>query len=351
MLLYTFVSLSMQKPIKFLTLMLVMSVLTTRLSAQNKDDSKSLVKQGIVLNDAGKYPEAIEKYKQALVADPDNLQADYELAFTLYNAGKGQQSIPYLETIIKSNGAKSETYDLLGSIYDDSNEPDKAIEAYSNGIADNPNYERLHFNIGISYYRQRKYAKAESAEVDAIKLDQKHASSQRIYAMVNYDEGKRICALMAWCSFLLLEPQTERSAEAFRNIKKVLNYGITKKDSTHTNINISTADIGSTNFALSLTILAATEGKKNLSSVDSLTLQLTSIFKSAHEYTESTKDVFFANFYAKFFAQLADSGNMEAFVRLISLSAYKAETLAWVKDNGGKLSDLDLWVRNTQRGF
>src|SRR5271156_247973 len=116
-------------------------------SAQDTKTAKTLVEQGIALNDSGKYAQAVEKYTEALKTDPNDLQADYEMGFTLYNEGKGLDAMPFLEKIVQSNDSKYETYDLMGSIYDDNNQPDKAIDCYIKGIADNPKYERLHFNL------------------------------------------------------------------------------------------------------------------------------------------------------------------------------------------------------------
>jgi tetratricopeptide (TPR) repeat protein len=53
-----------------------------------------LIKQGIQLNNQQNYAGAIEKYKQALTAEPDNAQANYQLAFSLNASGKGTDGHP-----------------------------------------------------------------------------------------------------------------------------------------------------------------------------------------------------------------------------------------------------------------
>jgi len=320
-------------------------------SAQGTNVARSLVDEGVALNDSGKYAEAAEKYTEALKINLNDLRADYEMGFTLYNEGKALYAIPFLEKILKSGESKYEAYDLLGSIYDDNKQPEKAIECYKNGIKDNPAYERLHFNLGISYLRQGKYPEAAACETDAIKLDPKNASSQRIYAIAEFDQGKRIQSLLAWCSFLLLEPQTQRSVEGCKYIAAILNYGIAKKDEKHINISLSGNDLGMGTMAMQIAVVSATEDKKNLSPLDSLTLELTSVFNIAGENQEIQKDQFCNNFFAKFFGQLAGSGNMSAFVHLITLSVYKDENIAWFKEYGKELDDLDLWLRSTQRDF
>jgi hypothetical protein len=135
-------------------------------------------------------------------------------------------------------------------------------------------------------------------------------------------------------------------------VRKIINYGFSKQAGKPLNINISEADIkNGTNLSLPLVVVESTEGKKDLSAVDSLTLQLTAIFKAVPEFGESKKDEFFSNYYAKFFDQLAESGNMPAFVRLISLSVYKDDDVAWLKENQQQLNALDLWLRSAPRNF
>jgi len=47
-----------------------------------------LIKQGVQLNDQGKYTEAIDKYNEALKLEPENAQANYEMAFHFCHQAK-----------------------------------------------------------------------------------------------------------------------------------------------------------------------------------------------------------------------------------------------------------------------
>jgi tetratricopeptide (TPR) repeat protein len=314
-------------------------------------DAKLLVKEGVALHDSGKYEQAIAKYNDAIKTDPAYSSAYYELGYTLYTTGKAAEAIPYLEKTLKIDPTSAGAYDMLGSIYDDNKEYDKAIDYFKKGIAAAPAYQRLYFNTAISYLNQKKYSDAESYAIEAIKLDPKHASSQRAYAMATFNQNKRGVSLLAWCSFLMLEPETKRSAEAFRYVKYILNYGITKKNEKTVNINISTGDMSPGNLALPMAVLAATTDKKNLTAVDSLQLQLKSVFEIAGTFDMESKDTFYKHYYADYFSKLAASNYMEAFVRLISLSVYRDENLQWFKDNGDKLSAWDAWIAGTKREF
>ncbi|MEO6849822.1 MAG: tetratricopeptide repeat protein, partial [Mucilaginibacter sp.] len=68
--------------------------------SQAVDDAKSLVKQGVALNDSGKYDEALAKYNQATKTDSNYADAYYETAYTLNVSGKPKDAIPYLEKVL-----------------------------------------------------------------------------------------------------------------------------------------------------------------------------------------------------------------------------------------------------------
>lgn len=332
-----------------------LSIATLTACAQDNKTAKQLVDEGVALNDSGSYAQAAEKYSAALKADPAYLRADYELGYTLYISGKGLDAVPYLEKVVAQPGAlNAQTYDLLGSVYDDNKQPDKAIDCYKKGIAADSKYERLHFNLGISYLRQKQYDEGEAEEIEAIRLDPKHASAQRMYAIAEYEKGNYTHSLIIWCSFLMLEPQSSRSIEAFNYIRAIINKGITYKDAKNININVSAADMRSEEMMTRLGIVAATEGKdfesNKRSAVDTLTAQLKSVFEVSAGRNE--KDTgFYANYFAKYFGLLAASDNMPAFGRLISMAAYKDENIAWFKENKKQLDDLSNWIQLTTRSF
>jgi tetratricopeptide (TPR) repeat protein len=329
----------------------LLSIFSCTAFAQNKEGAKDLVKQGITLNDQEKYEEAIAKYKEAIKADPNYATAYYELGYTLFSTGKEKDAIPYLENALKLDPKLAGAYDVLGSIYDDDRQFEKASDYYRQGIKASPDYQMLYYNLSISCFRQGKYDEAEVNAVQSIKLNPKHASSQRAYAMIAFKQNRRGVSLLAWSSFILLEPQTKRSAEAYNYIKYILNYGINRGADRNININISAGDSDPGNLALPIAVLAATTDKKGLTGIDSLRLQLKSVYEVGETFNINKHDDFYAHFYADYFKKLAETDNMEAFSRLVSLTANKEENVQWFKDNSTKLSALDGWISTAKREF
>ncbi|MBK0379803.1 tetratricopeptide repeat protein [Mucilaginibacter segetis] len=325
--------------------------ISTSLFAQNNPKADILIKQGTALHDEGKYTEAIAKYKQALELEPANLSANYELGFTLYSSGNTKEAIPYLEKIInaKTTSLAAQAYDLLGSIYDDDKQPEKAIAYYKKGIAANPKYQRLYFNLSITYLRKGNDAEAERYAAEALKLDPLHSSSHRIYALATYNQHKRGASLLAWCNFLMIEPLTDRSTQAYQYVQNILNYGISKSDDKSVNIKIN--DQSAEGTILPLAVLSATADKKGLSAVDSLTLQLSSVFRISDNFQKQQTTDFYNKFYSGYFKKLAATNYMPTLARYISLVAYKDENEAWIKAHEDNFNELVSWVETNNREF
>lgn len=324
--------------------------------AQDKGSVPDLIKQGVQLNDQKDFAGAIDKYSQALKLDPENVQANYEMAFTLLGSGKGNDGVPFVEKAIKESQSTlfiASCYDLLGSIYDQDKQSVKAIEAYKKGIEVNPKYQRLHYNLGIAYFRNKQYAEAEASAIEAIKLDPKHASSQRMYALVTFHQNKRMNALMAFCNFLLLEPQGPRSAEAFGNIQHILQGGVLKDDKGKNTIMLSpkdNKDNGSLNLAISMVVLSGQT--KKLSGMDLLEYEFKNIFTIAGEQSAAKTDKdFFWKFYADYFYKLAKSDNIPAFTHLVSVSANKDINTKWMNEHDEQVKALDSWLASTPEVF
>ncbi|MDO3627114.1 tetratricopeptide repeat protein [Mucilaginibacter sp. BT774] len=335
---------------------LALTIISLNASAQDKGSVSDLIKEGVQLNDQGKYTEAIAKYDEALKLEPENAQANYEMAFTLVQSGKGNDGIPYIDKAIeKSNSPqlKAACYDMLGSIYDNAHQPQKAIEAYKSGIQINPQYQRLYYNLGLTYFRNKQFAEAEANAIEAIKLDPKHASSLRMYALVTFHQNKRANALMGFCSFLLLNPQSPQAAEAFGNIQHILQGGVLKDVNGKNTILLSPKgdkENESMNLAISMSVL--TGQNKKLTGMELLEYELKSIFTIAGELSEKKTDKgFYDKFFVDYFYNLAKSDNMAAFARLVSLSANKEANSKWMNEHEEQVKALDGWLANRPREF
>jgi len=317
--------------------------------AQDKAaEVKALVQAGVKLHDEGKFDEAIAKYQEALKIDPNSGTAIFEIAYSNYQNGKPDVAIPFLEKLIKIDPTSAEAFDMLGNIYDDRKVYDKALDYYKQGLKADPDYQRLHFNLSIFYQRQKLYPEAEQAAIKAIKLNPGHASSHRAYALAAFNLNKRAASLLAWCSFLLLEPQSGRSAEACNYVKYLVNFGIKHDGKGNTNTTVSP---NSNDLMFSIAVIGATSGKKDLSSVDSLSLQLASLFKIQDTPKDITEPSFYSKFFVDYFKNMANTDNVAAFTHFITLSTNKDEDAEWFKAHDAELKKFDNWYGSTKRVY
>jgi predicted Zn-dependent protease len=304
------------KYLKYLLIIIFTGALSNKISAQNNDDARALVKEGQQLSEQKKYTEAIEKYRQALNLDTGNLFADYQLANSLFLSDKGAEGVPYLKKITQTdNKLTGAAYDLLGFIY----------------------------------FKNKQYSEAEASAVAAIKLDPKHASTQRMYALVSFHQNKRAQAFLGFCSFILLEPNTARSAEAYGNMQHIIQGGALKPEPGEMKSHAIEANVNALNQAITQAI-ADFSKRRYASAGDLLNAELTAIFTTIGKLAEKqTGNDFFRNYLAAYFYKLAQSPNMPAFARLVSSST--PESAKWIKDHPQQMTDLDSWLKNTERGF
>lgn len=339
---------------KKITLILLSLLFSLSVKSQDKNKVEQLITEGIQLYDASKYQEAIVKYKEALQIDPDHPVANYEIALTLYNTSAKKESIPYLSKVVQgTSNSVASAYDLLGSIYDDDRQPDQAIAYYKLGLKANPNYQRLYFNLAISYTRQGKYEEALTYAEKALQLDRNHASSHWIYATASKaNPANNIKTLLAYCNFLLLEPTSERSAKVYQDLLSVLNSNVSVEDGKN-KINLAhnekDPDINAANLLLSISAFSVAT-KTTLSDLEKMELRLKTIFSATGEISAKKKEKdFFWSFYADYFDKLSKTEFMPLVTQLLTFTTNKEGNGKWLLDREQQLNAFSKWQNEQMR--
>lgn len=302
-------------------------------------DADGLIKEGRQLSAQKNYTGAIEKYKGALLTDPENARANYEMAFALFAGGKGGDGIPYLEKVVKANTNSpliAASYSLMGSIYGNANQLPKAITAYKNGIKADSTNQRIYYNLGIVQYRGKQYPDAEQSFISAVKRDSTDAGSVRMYALTTFHENKRAEALLGFCRFLQLEPNTTRSKEAFGNLQNILQRGTLPVEAGYQPTSTVKTEAFNQNKRITK-VLAGFMTRKYASQTALLSTQLKELFTAFGDKYR----------YAAYYNKLSQTDNFEAFVRVISQSSLP-ENAIWVKDNTDKVAAYWAWAKGNK---
>lgn len=323
-----------------LLLTLTFLICSAVLFAQNKNPGvDSLLKQGVALNDAGKFAEAIAKYDEALKIEPNNMTALYEKGYTLSVSGKPAEAIPCFEKVIASRQMPN-AYVALANIYDTRGDFTQAEKYYTQGIAAYPNYGSLWYNLGLCYLHQKLYPQAQSAATRSIKLNQKHAASYQIYGVAAYFQDKNAEALMGLSNFLLFNPPPQQAKVACVLVRGILvaspspNAGPVAKMQQETIAKAATS---------------ATAGKTNLTAADSLTMQLTAVYKAIKAQEDQYGSVFFSKYFGNYFGDVADSNYMDIFTRFITVSLSPHDNLAWLKAHQDDIKAFNAWLKTEKR--
>src|SRR5215475_16060417 len=111
----------------------------SRTPAVPTQDQRTLTAEGVIYHDAGRYDEAIAKYKQVLDEAPDEVSAMYEMAFS-YSAKKDCTSA--MELARRGAQYRSNTLPrfhlILGNCLDDVGRQMEAMDVYKEAIKLSP---------------------------------------------------------------------------------------------------------------------------------------------------------------------------------------------------------------------
>ena len=312
----------------------------------NAQDAQSLITEGNQLSTNKDYTDAIEKYKAALALEGGNITAKYQLGFALNAAGKGKDAIPYLQDAANnsSNTAiKSSCFSLLGSIYDRTGLPKDAITNYREAIKlDSANYA-LPYGLGLAYFRNQQYDDAELAAIKALNLNHSAAPSMRLYALVTFHQNKRAPALLGLLSFLWMDPNGTRAAEANENIQHIIDGGVLKPDPSTPPIRVS-AGSAALNAAISAAANMAAQQKP--ATADLFTQQLKAILIAVNQQANGQiAGSAFATQLLGFYSKLAQSAHLNAFAHYVRQSVNKTDA-AWLTAHPQQVAALKDWVKN-----
>lgn len=85
---------------------------------------------GVLYSNSGNYTKAISYYKKALEVNPDNVWAWSNLGHTLYIIGRNQDAKKCLERALEIKGDQTSALSVMGDIYRDQGDDEKAREYY-----------------------------------------------------------------------------------------------------------------------------------------------------------------------------------------------------------------------------
>lgn len=324
-------------------------LLSTFLYSQISVDS--LVEVGIQYHDNGEFIQAIETYKTALDIEPNSPLVNYEIALTYMYAGDYQNAIKHSDKVIKKNDKYLlQAYLVKGSCLDYLGKTKESIKLFKKGIKKFGDDHLLYYNLGYNYYNIKEFDKAEKAFIKAINTKANHASSHLFLGYLMYEKNQRVQSLLSLHFFLLLEPNSERSQNAYNLLQSQLSGGVEKNQEEPGKIDIFLSpDQLKSEFGTIDVMITILEASKSLEenegkSDDQMFIEnTTSFFKILGEHKTKENTGFWWDFYVPFFYLIAESEHIDTYCYYISQST-KETAVDWLKENEKRVTDFAKWL-------
>ena len=352
-----------------ITLLLTISFLNVYAQEVNENkDVEKLIKEGIELHDDREFKQAIEIYKEALTIDPNSIIAMYEMALS-YLALRDYENAFDLSTIVIDSkdeklltcayGVKSEALAETGKI-------DEAIDLLENALKKIGKDYNLHFNLALNYFNKGDLDKTIFHVDNALNLDKFQSGAYLLSAYALSDKQIWVQSILSFQFFLLGEPNSHRSKNAFEEMLQLMHVKetteepversfIQKQLERHSNKEKPTEitkkappldvfqgvnrEVVYTAIENTLDSLKATTSKELLAADTTNTFLYNSfkevtrtIFNVLSEGNDGTKKGFIWSFHVPVISRILESAYFDTYCRYISV-AYFPESLKWWEDN------------------
>jgi tetratricopeptide (TPR) repeat protein len=335
----------MQKSI----LILGFLILTNLIVGQTSVDS--LVQQGVQYHDNGEYQKAIDVYKKALEIEPNSSLVNYEISYTYMLMKDYDNALKHSNIVIENNDQNQlGGYIVYSSCLDYQGKTEESIKLLEKAIKKFKTNYLLYYNLAISYFNKGDQENAIQNSIAAINLKNSHPSSHLLLGKIMCAKGKKIQGILSLHYFLFLEPNTERSKEAYALLMKQIGGNVTKDPNKPNQINISMnlpdKDDEFSAAEMSLALLAASaniEENKNKTEEEMFAQNTEKLFKILGELKKKNNKGLWWEFYVPFDYELAQSQHVTTYCHLISYGSNE-KSKEWVDNNRDKMESFGTWL-------
>lgn len=315
---------------------------------------ENFVNEGIKLHDKKDYEGAVVQFRKALLLDPRSAFANYEIANSYLALKKYEATIAHSNKVIAARRSYvDQAYILKGSALDLAGKPAAAMEVYKEGIKKFGNNHLLYYNFALTAYKLKQYQEAALALQRAVKIDPSHASSHLLLGNIMTLQEHRVKSLLALFNFLLLEPSSSRSAQAYDLLEEQFKKGL-KNDGGKPLVKTPgeiKEDEEFTTAALMLNLLESSrnnEANKTRPAIE-LFVEYSNTFFSILGELKKDKHGFWWDTYVAYYDDLVKNNHTEAFIYYISqlknIDLYKS----WYETNLPKLEAFSTWHTKYER--
>lgn len=324
--------------------LIIFFLLFTTLTIYAQPSSDKLIREGVALHDKGRYKDAISCYEQALKVNPSSMSAVYEMSLSYLQLKDYDKAVKYSTKVIAGGFQPllMDAYIVKGTALANQDRMSEALKVLNEGLEKCGDQYLLHFNLGLCYFNSKDNRMAVQHLRKAIEIDATHASAFLLYAYALNDLGRWVQSFYSFHFFLLLEPNTERSRDAFSEMLDILNTKI-EPDSPK------------------LTLEEGVDRKRIYDLIQAKKTGATDDISQYNYFVDASKQIFFTMgqmqndtqngllwyFFVPTYEEILGSGHFDTYCRYVSV-AYFPESLAWWEKNKTQVDNFIEWFEQGQ---
>jgi tetratricopeptide (TPR) repeat protein len=153
----------------------------TRIEPATENARVAYLNIGNILDDAGRFDEAIESYNKALALNPKDHDAYYNLGIAYRHAEKPELAIQTWKKGADLNPADPKNNLAMADYYYEKGLFDYAEQEYEKIMARWPQMQEVHFKTASIYYKKAKYEFALKGFLRTVEIDGKNDLARRSY--------------------------------------------------------------------------------------------------------------------------------------------------------------------------
>ena len=363
--------LSIQKLIFMRTIIFLISffiIVSSKLFGQDQN-VEELIQEGIELHDAGEYEEAIDRYNEALEIDSTQMLAVYEISLSYLAMKDYENASLYSTQVIDSNNEQLSfgAYAVKSESLAGMDKVDDAIELLYEGLEKNGDKSILHFNLALNFFKKGDIDKTLEHIKTAIDIDRLHSGAFLLNAYALKDKGMWVQSILSFQMFLLLEPDSRRSKNAFAEMLQIMQLKDVEvpversfiqqqlfKNSLDNAVSqdklppLTIKDGLNRNFVYHAITSTKDSLKLESEEVNEFELFKTvnlEVMKVLERESLNPNEGILWTFYIPFFSRISHSDYYEAYCRYISVSYYP-ESFEWWGNNTEAALNFIMWFEN-----
>ncbi|MFN8207010.1 MAG: tetratricopeptide repeat protein [Bacteroidales bacterium] len=311
----------------------------------------SLVNAGITKHSLDLYTDAILLFKKALSINPSCSRAASELAYTFFTVKDYEKAIKYArQSIFEGDQKIPEAYIVWASALDESGKTRLSLKIFDEGLKAFPSHSLLLFNKGCTQYRLGQFDEARITFSKAIGSNPVHPGSHLMMGFSEIASGHPLEAMLALYTFLVLEPASDRSSDAWENLVSVQDArlrGNTARNATPPVMN-SDSCLGTLAPQLLQNWSSLLSSLQQDTAVLSQFATRSSTFFNLLPKRTGCDEMPYDQLYLPFFHELSVSKNTEAFSYYISQGVHTQETRDWFANHPAEAKKFSLWFEKQE---